>query len=82
MLFRSSTMKEVKDNEKTLRVHKLLELSNVLEEEYNNKFKNREVEVLIEEIKNNKSIGHTSNFLRLEIDEVLEKNKFYKVIYK
>lgn len=78
----ASTMKEVKDNEKTLRVHKLLELSNVLEEEYNNKFKNREVEVLIEEIKNNKSIGHTSNFLRLEIDEVLEKNKFYKVIYK
>lgn len=78
----ASRMKEVKDIEKTNRVHKLLELSDILEQEYNNKFKNKEVEVLIEEVKNNKSIGHTSNFLRIETDKILEKNKMYNIIYK
>lgn len=78
----ASRMKEVNDSEKTNRVHKLLELSDFLEKDYNNKFKNTEVEVLVEEIKNNKSIGHTSNFLKVEIPEILEKNKIYKVIFK
>lgn len=78
----ASRMKEVKDVEKTNRVHKLLELSYILEKEYNKKFENTEVLVLIEEIKDNKSIGHTSNFLKVEVDELLEKNKIYKVIYK
>ena len=79
---KASKMKEVKDSEKTNRVHKLLELSSFLEKDYNNKFKNTEVEVLIEEVKDSKSIGHTSNFLKVEIPEILEKNKIYKVIFK
>lgn len=79
---KASFMKEVKDSEKTNRVHKLLELSNMLEREYENKFKNTEVSVLIEEVKDNKSIGHTSNFLKVEVCEILEKNKTYKVMYK
>lgn len=78
----ASRMKEVDGNEKTKRVHKLLELSDILEKEYNDRFKNREVEVLIEEIKENKSVGHTSNYLKIEVDEILEKNKTYKVINK
>ena len=79
---KASFMKEIKDIEKTNRVHKLLELSNILEKEYEDKFKNSEVEVLIEEVKNNKSIGHTSNFLKIEVNEILEKNKLYNIIYK
>lgn len=78
----ASRMKEIKDIEKTNRVHKLLELSDLLEREYNKRFQNKEVEVLIEEIKNNKSIGHTSNFLRIETSEILEKNEIYNIIYK
>lgn len=78
----ASKMKEISSQEKTNRVHKLLELSNILEQEYNSKFYNTKVKVLIEETKNGKSIGHTSNFLKLEIPEILETNKVYEVVYK
>jgi len=78
----ASKLKEVNSIEKTNRVHKLLELSNILEKEYNNKFINKEVDVLIEEIKDGKSIGHTSNYLKVEVAKLLETNKIYKIIYK
>ena len=78
---KASMLKEVKDIEKTNRVHKLIELSNQLELEYNHQFNGKEVEVLIEEVKNNISIGHTSNYLKVQIPKKLEKNKLYKVIY-
>ena len=77
----ASRMKEVNSLEKNNRVHKLLELSSILEKDYNNKFIGKYVDVLIEEVKNNKSIGHTSNYLKIEIDDVLEKNKIYKIMY-
>ena len=78
----ASKLKEVNSIEKTNRVHKLLELSNILEKEYNNKFINKEVDVFIEEIKDGKSIGHTSNYLKVEVAKLLETNKIYKIIYK
>lgn len=77
----ASRMKEVNSQEKTNRVHKLLELSDMLEREYNNRFNNQKVSVLIEEIKDGKSIGHTSNYLRVEIPQILEKNKIYDIDY-
>lgn len=78
----ASRMKEVNSAEKTNRVHKLLELSNILETNYNNRFKEKIVSVLIEEIKDGKSIGHTSNYLKVIIDKELEKNKIYDIEYK
>ncbi len=78
----ASRLKEVSSTEKTNRVHKLLELSNILEKEYEDKFKGQKVKVLIEEVKDGVSIGHTSNYLKVEIPKVLEVNKFYEVIYK
>jgi len=77
----ASKMKDVDDKEKRLRVHKLLELSNLLEKEYDNMFDGKSVDVLIEEIKDNKSVGHTSNYLKVEIPEILEKSKIYTVTY-
>ena len=77
----ASRLKDIDSTEKTNRVHKLLELSDYLELEYNKKFIGKEVNVLIEENKDNKSIGHTSNYLRVEIDKNLEKNKTYNIIY-
>lgn len=76
----ASRLKEVNSQEKTNRVHKLLELSDMLEMEYNNKFKNKKVEVLIEEVKNGKSIGHTSNYLKVETDELLTINDLYDIV--
>ena len=77
----ASRMPEVSSKEKTERVHKLLELSNNLEKEYNNKFVGKDVDVLVEEIKDGLSIGHTSNYIKVEIPKVLERNKIYTVKY-
>ena len=79
---KAALLKEVSALEKTNRVHKLIELSNMLENNYNKKFMNQEVEVLVEEVKEGKSIGHTSNYLKVIIDKVYDKNSMVKVIYK
>ncbi len=79
---KASLMKEVSSTEKTNRVHKLLDLSNILEKEYEAKFIDQYVDVLVEEINENESIGHTSNYLRVVIPQKLEKNKIYKVKYE
>lgn len=79
---KASLMKEIDGLEKTRRVHKLLELSNYLEEDYQKKFVGKKVDVLIEEVNDNVSVGHTSNYLRVEINEKLLKNQIYEVIYK
>ena len=78
---KASKMKDVDSKIKTERVHKLLELSNNLEKKYNLNFNNKEVDVLIEEVKDGISIGHTSNYLRVEVNDTLERNKIYKVKY-
>lgn len=79
---KASLMEEVKDHKKTSRVHKLLELSDFLEQKYNSRFNNKMVSVLIEDVKAGKSIGHTSNYLKVEVNEELERNKIYNVKYK
>ena len=79
---KASLMKEVSSIEKTNRVHKLLDLSNILEKEYEEKFIGKEVDVLIEEVKDNESIGHTSNYLKVVIPKKLVKNKIYQVKYE
>ena len=75
----AALMKQVDDNIKKVRVHKILELSNDLEKKYYDKFINKELDVLIEEVKGNISIGHTSNYIKVIIKDKLEHNKFYKV---
>ena len=64
------------------RSHKLIEVSNELEIDYMNKFINKEVEVLIEEIKDGFSIGHTGNYLHVKIPGNLKQNEIIKVIIK
>ena len=72
----------LKGNVKKERSSILTNLSQELETNYYNKFLNQEVEVLIEEIKDNCSIGHTSNYLKIKIQNKLEKNTFYKIKIK
>ena len=75
----AATMKQVNDSIKKERVHEVLELSNALENEYYNKFLNQSMDCLIEETKDGISIGHTDNYIKIEIEDTLENNKFYKV---
>ena len=64
------------------RARRLIEIDNDLQLDYNKKFINEKVSVLIEEIVDGKSIGHTQNFLKVEIEEGLEPNTVVDVIVK
>ena len=70
---------QVNEIEKKQRNQLLTELSNQLEIEYAKKHLDQELEVLIEEVNNEYSIGHTDNFIKIKVNQVLEKNKFYRI---
>ena len=53
-------------------------LSDSLEKKYYNRFINKEVEILVENVKDGESIGHTSNYLEVRIPEVLTVGKIYR----
>ena len=77
----ASRMKDkVPGNIKKQRVHRLLELSNKLEAEYFNKFIDSEVEVLIEEEKDNLYYGFTDNYIPLKLSGNYKINELYKVV--
>ena len=69
---------EIKKN----RARKLIEIDEDLQLSYNKKFVGKKVSVLIEEIVNGKSIGHTQNFLKVIVDDILENNVCYDVLIK
>lgn len=71
---------QVDENVKKDRVKKLMDLSNKLEEEYYNKFIGKELDILVEECDNNVSIGHTSNYLMVKLNEDLRVGEIYKRI--
>ena len=77
---KAAEMKEQLDNcIKKERSRRLIEIDNGLQLAFHKKFIDKVVNVLIEENKNNQSIGHTENFIKIIIDEELEPNKCYDV---
>ena len=64
------------------RARKLIEVSKELEINYMNKFINKELEVLIEEYKDDYSYGHTDNYLYVKINKELKHNDIVKVKIK
>ena len=76
----ASKMKDkVPGNIKKDRVHRLINLSNKLEQKYFTKFIGSEVEVLIEEEKNNLYYGFTDNYIPLKLNGDYKINELYKV---
>ncbi len=71
---------QVPENVKKDRVSRLIDLSNELEKEYLDKFLNKKVLVLVEENKENESIGHTDNYLKVVIDSKVEINSLVEVL--
>lgn len=61
------------------RAKRLIEVSNTLEKTYNEAQIGKNFPVLIEEIKDDNSIGHTSTYLKVIVKEKLEHNKFYDI---
>lgn len=79
----AATMKNiVTDSVKKDRAKNLIILSEELENNYYKKFIDKEVEVLIEDYKDNHSIGHTSNYIKVLINKKLTKNEIHKVVIK
>ena len=62
------------------RARRLIAIDQELEKAYHEKFLGKEVTVLIEEIVDGISIGHTENFIKVAIKGHLEENKEYNVI--
>ena len=70
---------QIDEHCKKMRSSKIGSLSKELEYNYAKSFINKELDVLIEEIIDGYSVGHTSNYLKIKIDKKLNKNKIYKV---
>ena len=62
------------------RARRLIEIDKDLQLTYNERFINKKVNVLIEEVIDGNSIGHTENFLKVIINEELKENTCYDVI--
>ena len=73
---------QIPENIKKERVQKLILLSNELEQEYLNNYIDKEVEVLIETVTDEYSIGHTDNYLKVKINQQLDNNKLIIVKVK
>lgn len=71
---------QVDESIKKERVKKLMDLSETMEKEYYNKFFGKELDILVEECDNNVSIGHSSNYLMIRLNEKLEVGQIYKRI--
>lgn len=74
----ASHMPQVDGNIKKERSHKLLELSEKLEEEYLKKQIGLELDVLTEEVEDGFIVGHTSNYLKVYLEGDYKLNMLYK----
>ena len=72
--------KQVPNNIKKERARELIKIDEELQLKYNQKFVSEVVNVLIEEVKDGISIGHTENFLKVIIRKELVPNKCYDVV--
>lgn len=68
---------EVPESERKERARRLIGLSDKLEDKYYKENIGTMKDILIEQVIDGKSIGHTSNYLRVVLDEELEVNKIY-----
>lgn len=68
---------QVLESDKKSRVKRLLTLSQELEKSYFEKFVNSSKDVLIEEVSDGHSKGHTSNYLLVDLNEELEIGQIY-----
>lgn len=73
---------QIDERVKKERVNQLMTVSSELEKEYLERFLNHEVQVLIEQIRDGKSIGHTGNYLKVEVQGEYLKNTMLNVLIK
>lgn len=69
----------VDDGKKKDRTKLMLDLSNRLENSYYNNYLDKELNVLVEEVFDSYSVGHTDNYIKVIINKRLEHNMNYMV---
>lgn len=80
---KAATMSDqVPNNIKKERARRLIKIDEELQLAYNKEFINKVVNVLIEEVNDGISTGHTENFLKVVVNEELEPNKCYDILVK
>ena len=67
------------EHTKKMRVRRLLALSDTLEQDYLSRFIGQDMDVLFETYKDGVSIGHTSNYMRVEVAEKVELHQIHTV---
>ena len=72
-------MPQIDEKVKKERVHQLLSLSNLLEDQYCNQFLGEELEVLTEEYDGDYTVGFTSNYLRVYLKGKYSLNQMISV---
>lgn len=70
---------QVKENDKKIRAGKLIELSECQEKAYYQKYVGALVNVLVEQVGEEYSIGHTSNYLKVKINRRVNQGEFIEV---
>ncbi len=80
---KAATMSNQVSNEiKKERARRLINIDEELQLAYNKQFVNKVVNVLVEEIGDGNSVGHTENFLKVLINQQLEPNRCYDILIK
>ncbi len=80
---KAATMSDqVPNNIKKERARRLIKIDEELQLAYNKEFINKVVNVLIEEVNDGISTGHTENFLKVVVNQELEPNKCYDILVK
>ncbi len=76
--FENQISPEIKEE----RSKRIIELSNMMQNEYNNSYIGRTINVLIEEKENGALLGHTSNYLYVKVKDNEEnlRNEIIKVL--
>ena len=75
----AAAMPQIDEKVKKERVHQLLSLSNLLEDQYCNQFLGEELEVLTEEYDGDYTVGFTSNYLRVYLKGKYSLNQMISV---
>lgn len=75
----SEKLEQIPSEVKKEHTKRLLELSHELELNFMNKFIDKEMSVLIETNKDGYSYGHTTNYLDVKIEGILEHAKIYNI---
>ena len=64
---------------KKMRSSMLTKISDELEKNYYKKFIGKELEIIVEEVNDNISVGHTGNYLKVLVYDKLLPNEIYKI---